>query len=147
MANQHLQKLEKCGEWHRSSGFVLTVIVLLVVFGRWGWVSFKKWEVHRMADELNVPGNFWGAPVANWANTAFVFGERSENGINVYLRRDQQKTNLVLGAFAVGKFNALTLRLLAWSPDDKWCAYTRDGGVFIYDGTSGAQVAALNVGG
>lgn len=147
MTNQNLQNNRKRGGSPRSSGFVLTLIVLLVVFGRWGWVSFKKFEIHRMADELIIPGNFWGAPMANQANTAFIFGERSENGINVYLHRDNQKTNIVIGAFTVGQFNALTLRLLAWSPDDKWCAYTRDGGVFIYDGESGAQVAALNVGG
>jgi len=147
MIQEYTQKLEQRGRWHRPSGTVLTVIVLLLVFGRWGWISCQKLAVHRMADELNVPGNFWGAPVANEANTAFVFGERSENGINVYLHHDHRKTNTLIGEFTVGRFNALTLRLLDWSPNDKWCAYTRDGGVFIYDGDSGEQVAALNVSG
>jgi dipeptidyl aminopeptidase/acylaminoacyl peptidase len=122
------------------------IVALSVVLGRWGWVSFGQYEAKKMADELNVSGNFWGAPMANQANTAFIFGQRSDNGINVYLHHDPTN-DILIGAFSVGHFNALTLRLLNWSPDDKWCAYTHDGGVIICDGTSGKQLAALNVGG
>ncbi len=143
---QPMQKTENFNPRFKSSGFILTIIVLLVVLGRWGWVFLEHSAVRKTADELNIPGDFWGAPVANHANTAFIFGARSENGINVYLHHDPTN-NILLGAFTVGEFNALTLRLLAWSPDDKECAYTHDGGIFICDGDTGSQTAALNAGG
>ncbi len=141
-----MEETEYPKKWHQSPGFFLTIVVLLVVLGRWGWVSLKYAEARRIADELNVPGNFWGAPVSNHANTAFIFGERSEIGINLYLTN--AKTNKIpIGTLAAGNFNVTTLRLLAWSPDDNFCAYTHDGGLFIYDGSSGQELTALNIGG
>jgi len=146
LENVCMEKMEHPNKKHQSARFYVGMLILLMVLGRWGWVSIKHATVRRVAEELNTPGNFWGAPVSNHANTAFIFGERSEIGINIYLS-NARSNKISIGSLVAGNFNVTTLRLLAWSPDDNFCTYTHDGGLFIYNGNSGQQLAALGIGG
>jgi hypothetical protein len=83
--------------------------------------------------------------VVNHAEKLFCVAHTTENGVGVFLVNAKTKEERKLEECTSADYSSSRLNLLGWSPDDRWFAFSMDDVLRFCDGTSGEQLATVDL--